>query len=63
MLADLEAMAPKVLDCLDPEERHRFYKMLRLRVRLWPDRSLEITGAFPEPLKVGAEVCTLDGSR
>jgi site-specific DNA recombinase len=63
VLADLEAMVPKVLDCLDPEERHHFYKMLRLRVRLWPDRSMEITGAFPEPLKVGAEVCTLDGSR
>jgi uncharacterized protein YerC len=63
VLADLEVMAPKVLDCLDPEERHRFYKMLRLRVRLWPDRSLEITGAFPEPLKVGAEVCTMNGSR
>ena len=51
------------LNCLDAEERHRFYKMLRLRVRLWPDRSLEITGAFPEPLKVGAEVCTTNGSR
>ena len=63
VLADHEAMAPKVLDCLDSEERHRFYKMLRLRVRIWPDRSLEITGAFPEPLKVGAEVCTSDGSR
>jgi site-specific DNA recombinase len=63
VLADLEAMAPKVLDCLDPEERHRFYKMLRLRVRIWPDRSLEITGAFPEPLEVGAGVCTPDGSR
>jgi len=63
VLAYLEAMAPKVLDCLDPEERHRFYKMLRLRVRLWPDRSLEITGAFPEPIKVGAEVWTFDGSR
>jgi len=61
--ADLEAMAPKVLDCLDPEERHHFYKMLRLRVRLWPDRSLEITGSFPEPLKVRANVCALDGSR
>jgi site-specific DNA recombinase len=63
VLAYLEAMAPKVLDCLDPEERQRFYKMLRLRVRLWPDRSLEITGAFSEPLKVGAEVCTTNGSR
>src|SRR5215218_1591295 len=63
VLADLEAMAPKVLDCLEPEERHCFYKMLRLRVRIWPDRSLEITGAFPEPLKVGAEVCTTNGSR
>jgi hypothetical protein len=63
VLADLEAMAPKVLDSLDAEERHRFYKMLRLRVRLWPDRSLEITGAFPEPLKVGSEVCTTNRSR
>jgi len=63
VLAELEAMAPKALDCLDPEERHRFYKMLRLRVRIWPDRSLEITGAFPEQLMVGAEVCTSDGSR
>ena len=63
VLADLEAMAPKVLDCLDPEERHRFYKMLRLKVRIWPDGSMEITGAFPEPLKVGAEVCTMNGSR
>ena len=63
VLAYLEAMAPKVLDCLDPGERHRFYKMLRLRVRLWPDRSLEITGAFSEPLKAGAEVCTSNGSR
>jgi site-specific DNA recombinase len=63
VLADLEAMAPKVLDCLDAEERHRFYKMLRLRVRLWPDRSVEIAGAFPEPLKVGADVCTTNGSR
>jgi hypothetical protein len=63
VLADLEAMAPEVLDSLDAQERHRFYKMLRLRVRLWPDRSLEISGAFPEPLKVGAEVCTTNGSR
>jgi hypothetical protein len=63
VLANLEAIAPETLNCLDAEERHRFYKMLRLRVRLWPDRSLEITGAFPEPLKVGAEVCTTNGSR
>ena len=63
VLADLEAMAPETLNCLDAEERHRFCKMLRLRVRLWPDRSLEITGAFPEPLKMRAEVCTTNGSR
>ena len=63
VLSDLEAAAPEVLECLDPEERHRFYKMLRLRVRLWPDRSLEITGAFPEPLRVESEVCTLSVSR
>lgn len=63
VLADLEVMAPEVLDCLDPPERHHFYKLLRLKVRLWPDRSLEITGAFPEPLMVGRDVCTLSRSR
>jgi site-specific DNA recombinase len=63
VLANLEAIAPETLNCLDAEERHRFYKMLRLRVRLWPDRTLEVTGAFPEPLTVGPEVCTLNGSR
>ena len=63
VLADLEAAAPQVLESLDPEERHRFYKMLRFRVRLWPDRSLEITGAFPKPLRIENDVCTLKRSR
>lgn len=46
-------MAPEVLDALTPEERHQFYKMLRLLVTAHPDGSLEVSGAFGE----GAGVC------
>ena len=56
------ALAPEALDSLTPEERHRFYKMLRLKVRLFADDSMEITGVFPEPIRTGPAVCTQDGS-
>jgi hypothetical protein len=54
--------APDVLDSLDPEERHRFYKMLRIKVHMAADDSMEITGVFPEPIRSGP-VCTFDASR
>ena len=63
VLEHYAALAPEALGTLEPEERHRLYKILRLRVRLWPDRSLEIAGAFLEPLGVGKDVCTVNGSR
>ncbi|MDP8948735.1 MAG: hypothetical protein M3N00_00595, partial [Actinomycetota bacterium] len=56
------ATAPEALDSLTPEERHHFYKMLRLKVRLFADDSMEITGVFPEPIRSGPAVCTKDGS-
>ena len=37
-------MVPEALDALTSEERHRVYKMLRLRVLLHADGSTEITG-------------------
>jgi hypothetical protein len=36
-----------VLD-LEPEERHRIYKLLRLSVRFRPDWPLEVSGIFAE---------------
>ncbi len=54
------ATAPEALDSLTPEERHHFYKMLRLKVHLFADDSMEITGVFPEPIRSGPAVCTTD---
>ena len=37
---------PGSLDDLVPEERHQVYKMLRLEVLAFPDKSLEVSGAI-----------------
>ncbi len=39
-------MAPEALGSMSPEERHRLYCMLRLKVFVNLDRSLEVTGAL-----------------
>ena len=39
-------MVPKALDSLVPEERHRIYKLLKLRVNLSTDGALEVSGAL-----------------
>jgi hypothetical protein len=48
----------EAVDALTPEERHRFYKMLGLKVIVGPDGSLKIGGAFivDGPLEVGEAV-------
>jgi hypothetical protein len=38
----------EALQDLDPEERHRIYKLLRLSVRFRPDWPLEVSGIFAE---------------
>jgi site-specific DNA recombinase len=43
---------PESLDDLSPEERHQIYKMLRLEVLAYPDKSLQVSGAI---LAGGAE--------
>ena len=43
---------PESLDDLSPEEHHKIYKMLRLEVLAYPDKSLEVSGAI---LAGGAE--------
>ena len=55
--------ASEALDSMTPEQRHRFYKMLRIKVHLAADDSMEITGVFPESIRSDAAFCTVNGSR
>ena len=48
LLSSLMSMAPEALDALIPEERCQVYKLLKLRVNVYPDSSLEVSGAFEE---------------
>jgi len=43
-------MTPEALETLRPEERHHLYKMLRLEVQVCADGSVEVNGAFGEPV-------------
>ena len=44
LLQSYAAMTPEALDELTPEERHRVYRMLKLKVLIKPDGSLEASG-------------------
>jgi len=46
LLKSYATMAPAALDGLCAEERHRLYKILRLKVTLNPDQSLGLSGAL-----------------
>ena len=50
LLDHLERVAPDALNSLTSEERHQFYKMLRLSVKVSSDGPLEISGAFGNDL-------------
>src|SRR5215213_8235601 len=61
LLESYAEMAPEALDSLTPEERRKFYGMLRLGVTVSPDGSAELRGAaFPES---SLEVCGTDTPR
>jgi site-specific DNA recombinase len=44
LLENFAALAPEALDSLTPEQRHHLYKILRLRVEINLDGSLEVGG-------------------
>jgi site-specific DNA recombinase len=46
LLGSYARMVPEELDLLTPEERHRVYKMLRLRVATYQDGTIEVSGVF-----------------
>ncbi len=50
LLEHYARIAPKALDALTPEERHRLYRMLRLNVSVRPDTTLEVSGVFGEEM-------------
>jgi site-specific DNA recombinase len=63
VLEGLMGDASEALDSMTPEQRHRFYKMLRIKVHIDAEDALEITGVFPEPIRSGPAFCTNEGSR
>ncbi len=64
LLAKLESVAPEALNALSAEERHQFYKMLRLRVVANLDGSFEVSGTFEESFDLESlEVCVSEVSR
>jgi site-specific DNA recombinase len=48
LLESYAGTVKEALEDLEPEERHRIYKLLRLSVRFRPDWPLEISGIFAE---------------
>ena len=55
LLKNYTEMMPEALDVLQPEERHRIYKMLRLKTVAFPDGALQVSGALGEELLVCKE--------
>jgi site-specific DNA recombinase len=53
LLESYAAMVPEALGALSPGERHRVYKMLRLKVSARLDGTLGVTGTFGEGISVG----------
>ena len=62
LLESYVSLVPEALNALTSEERHRIYKMLRLRVILRPDAPLEVSGSFSDGLSV-SELETASKSR
>ena len=45
LLDSLEAQTPESLDSLAPEERHQWYKLLKLKAAVFADGGVEISWA------------------
>ena len=54
LLEHYAGMVPQALDDLTSEERHDVYKMMRLKVLVSADGSVEVSGVFGGPLGVRA---------
>jgi hypothetical protein len=64
LLEHYEGMVPNGLDELSPEERHRVYKMLGLKVTVQPSGVLEVSRTFGEGLELSRhEPTSASGAR
>ena len=52
LLEYYEGVAPGALDLLTPEERYRFYRLVRLQVSIYPGHGVEISWAGGEGFSV-----------
>jgi hypothetical protein len=59
LLDSLEAQAPGALDLLTPEQRHQWYKLLKLRAGVFADRNVEVSWAGSESAVTVCETETL----
>jgi chromosome segregation ATPase len=59
LLDSLEAQAPEALDSLTPEQRHQWYKLLKLRVDVFADGRVEVSWAGGVPSDAVCETATL----
>lgn len=55
LLESYAGMAPTALDSLTPDERHRVYKMLKLRVEVFPDHTYWVSGAIGSTITCKSE--------
>jgi hypothetical protein len=59
LLDSLEAQAPEALDSLTPEQRHQWYKLLKLRARVFADGNVEVSWAGSASRRAVCETETL----
>src|SRR5215213_9129126 len=59
LLDSLEAQAPEAIDSLTPEQRHQWYKFLKLRVGVFADGNVEVSWAGSASGKAVCETATL----
>src|SRR4029453_18622401 len=64
LLDHYAGMVPNGLDELSPEERHRVFKILGLKVTVQPSGVLEVSGTFGERLELsGHQPTSASGAR
>jgi site-specific DNA recombinase len=59
LLDSLEAQVPEALDSLAPDERHQWYKLLKLKAAVFADGSVEVSWAGGAPSDAVCETATI----
>jgi hypothetical protein len=59
LLDSLEVQAPEALDSLTPEQRHQWYKLLKLTARVFADGNVEVSWAGSASRRAVCETETL----